>query len=139
MNESNEFTSDFFNRLDLDIANYKILGSALLIYGYSEFIIASNLDKTKTYNEMAGIESSLGDPTLILVSGEAKITLGLIILNFVAYKRFWEEKLKGVTGPNLEPYNTLVQAYIVSVIANFKRLEALKQISNINASGEGFV
>lgn len=139
MNESNEFNSDFFNRLDLDIANYEILGSALLIYGYSEFIMASNLDKTITYNEMAGIESSLGDPTLILISGETKITLGLIILNFVAYKRFFEQKLKGISGTNLEPYNTLVQAYLVSVIANFKRLEALKEIANINTSGEGFV
>lgn len=139
MNESNEFNSDFFNRLDINIANYEILGSALLIYGYYEFIMASNLDKTNAYNEIAGIESSLGDPILILVSGEAKITLGLVILNFVAYKRFCEQKLKGVTGPNLEPYNTLVQAYIASVVANFKRLEALKEIANINASGEGFV
>lgn len=139
MNESNEFTSDFFNRLDLDIANYEIFGSALLIYGYYEFIMASNLDKANAYNEMAGIESSLGDPILLLVSGEAKITLGLVILNFVAYKRFCEQKLKEVTGPNLEPYNTLVQAYIASVVANFKRLEALEQIANINASGEGFV
>lgn len=139
MNESNKFNSDFFNQLDLNIANYEILGSALLIYGYYEFIIASNLDKANTYNEMAGIESSLGDPILILVSGETKITLGLVILNFVAYKRFYEQKLKGISGVNLEPYNTLVQAYIASVVANFKRLEALEQIANINASGEGFV
>ncbi|MEG1481400.1 hypothetical protein [Clostridium sp.] len=137
MTDATTLMDEFFRKLSLNIANAEILGSTLLIYGYYEFIIASNQDKNITYDEMNGIQPSL-DPTLTLISGEENITLGLIILTFVASKRLYSLKLKG-TQSNLEPYIELVDSYVVSSIANIKRLAALNKIAKINATGESFV
>ncbi|MGL4569958.1 MAG: hypothetical protein ACRCVJ_02695 [Clostridium sp.] len=137
MNDERTLMDEFFHKLSLNIANAEILGSSLLIYGYCEFIAAANQDKSITYDEMNGIQSS-ADPTLTLISGEENITLGLIILTFVASKRLYSLKLKG-SQSNLEPYIELVDAYVISSIANIKRLEALNKIAEINASKESFV
>lgn len=130
---------EYLANLGLELADMEILGSILLIVGYSYFIIAANEDKENILNPSIPISPGRRiRPSRLLLIGEELILEGLIILWIVAIRRIHEKALEG-SDESLDPYKRLANAYFLSVIANKERVIALAEIDRTNTDDEAFI
>ncbi|WP_204595061.1 hypothetical protein [Clostridium sardiniense] len=130
---------EYLANLGLELADMEILGSILLIVGYSYFIIAANEDKENILNPNIPISPGRRiRPSRLLLIGEELILEGLIILWIVAIRRIHEKALEG-SDESLDPYKRLANAYFLSVIANKERVIALAEIDRTNTDDEAFI
>lgn len=126
-NDNNESIEDYIKNLDTYLANLEKIGVVLLLFGYSNYIFAANLDILEALEENnTGIK-----PEDVFVYGQRFVFLGYIILYIVAVKRINEREVRNTYNDedyDLNPYFEVSFSYFISVIANLIRLDAFIRI-----------
>ena len=129
---------DFIDKIDIDLATLEKFGSALLVVGYILFIKGADLDILDTLN----INETGFTSTSVTLEGGKLILLGYTVLFLVADYRL-REKIFIVDVEYesilLSPYSKLYGAYLISILVNLVRVEALYELDYINRNGETIV
>lgn len=134
---NNKF-EEYFNKLDIQLANIEKFGSSLLIIGYFLFIHGSNLDIL----EILDINNTGETSTSVTLLGAELILVGYVLLfiestNRLEERRFQKEVL--YQDIDLSPYENLYHAYLFSILINIIRVHALTEIDKTSTTGEVFV
>lgn len=136
--KASENIDDFIDKIDIDLATLEKFGSALLVVGYILFIKGADLDILDTLN----INETGFTATSVTLEGGKLILLGYIVLFLVADYRL-REKIFIVDVEDksilLSPYRKLYGAYLISILVNLVRVEALYELDYINRNGETIV
>ena len=136
--KTSENIDDFIDKIDIDLATLEKFGSALLVVGYILFIKGADLDILDTLN----INETGFTSTSVTLEGGKLILLGYIVLFLVADYRL-REKIFIVDVEDesilLSPYSKLYGAYLISILVNLVRVEALYELDYINRNGETIV
>ena len=136
--KTSENIDDFIDKIDIDLATLEKFGSALLVVGYILFIKGADLDILDTLN----INETGFTATSVTLEGGKLILLGYIVLFLVADYRL-REKIFIVDVEDksilLSPYRKLYGAYLISILVNLVRVEALYELDYINRNGETIV
>lgn len=135
---TSENIDDFLDKLDIDLATLEKFGSALLVIGYTFFIKGADLDISETLD----INETGFTATSVTLEGGKLILLGYITLFLVADYRLNEKVFQNkVQGENniLSPYIKLYDSYLISILINLIRLDALAELDYINRNGESYV
>lgn len=136
--KTSENIDDFIDKIDIDLATLEKFGSALLVVGYILFIKGADLDILDTLN----INETGFTSTSVTLEGGKLILLGYIVLFLVADYRL-REKIFIVDVEDksilLSPYRKLYGAYLISILVNLVRVEALYELDYINRNGETIV
>ena len=136
--KASENIDDFIDKIDIDLATLEKFGSALLVVGYILFIKGADLDILDTLN----INETGFTSTSVTLEGGKLILLGYIVLFLVADYRL-REKIFIVDVEDesilLSPYSKLYGAYLISILVNLVRVEALYELDYINRNGETIV
>lgn len=136
--KASENIDDFIDKIDIDLATLEKFGSALLVVGYILFIKGADLDILDTLN----INETGFTATSVTLEGGKLILLGYIVLFLVADYRL-REKIFIVDVEDesilLSPYSKLYGAYLISILVNLVRVEALYELDYINRNGETIV
>lgn len=136
--KTSENIDDFIDKIDIDLATLEKFGSALLVVGYILFIKGADLDILDTLN----INETGFTATSVTLEGGKLILLGYIVLFLVADYRL-REKIFIVDVEDesilLSPYSKLYGAYLISILVNLVRVEALYELDYINRNGETIV
>lgn len=126
-NNNNGNIEDYIKDLDINLADLEKIGVFFLLFGYSFYVLAANLDileaLEKNYTEIM--------PTDIFILGQRFVVLGYIILYIVSLKRINERTIRNnCMGDeyDLDPYFLVSTSYLFSIIANIIRLEAFIKI-----------
>lgn len=136
--KTSENIDDFIDKIDIDLATLEKFGSALLVVGYILFIKGADLDILDTLN----INETGFTATSVTLEGGKLILLGYTVLFLVADYRL-REKIFIVDVEDksilLSPYRKLYGAYLISILVNLVRVEALYELDYINRNGETIV
>lgn len=136
--KASENIDDFIDKIDIDLATLEKFGSALLVVGYILFIKGADLDILDTLN----INETGFTATSVTLEGGKLILLGYTVLFLVADYRL-REKIFIVDVEDesilLSPYSKLYGAYLISILVNLVRVEALYELDYINRNGETIV
>ena len=136
--KTSENIDDFIDKIDIDLATLEKFGSALLVVGYILFIKGADLDILDTLN----INETGFTSTSVTLEGGKLILLGYTVLFLVADYRL-REKIFIVDVEDesilLSPYSKLYGAYLISILVNLVRVEALFELDYINRNGETIV
>ena len=136
--KTSENIDDFIDKIDIDLATLEKFGSALLVVGYILFIKGADLDILDTLN----INETGFTATSVTLEGGKLILLGYIVLFLVADYRL-REKIFIVDVEDesilLSPYRKLYGAYLISILVNLVRVEALYELDYINRNSETIV
>lgn len=136
--KASENIDDFIDKIDIDLATLEKFGSALLVVGYILFIKGADLDILDTLN----INETGFTSTSVTLEGGKLILLGYTVLFLVADYRL-REKIFIVDVEDesilLSPYSKLYGAYLISILVNLVRVEALYELDYINRNGETIV
>lgn len=136
--KTSENIDDFIDKIDIDLATLEKFGSALLVVGYILFIKGADLDILDTLN----INETGFTSTSVTLEGGKLILLGYTVLFLVADYRL-REKIFIVDVEDesilLSPYSKLYGAYLISILVNLVRVEALYELDYINRNGETIV
>ena len=136
--KASENIDDFIDKIDIDLATLEKFGSALLVVGYILFIKGADLDILDTLN----INETGFTSTSVTLEGGKLILLGYTVLFLVADYRL-REKIFIVDVEDksilLSPYRKLYGAYLISILVNLVRVEALYELDYINRNGETIV
>lgn len=136
--KASENIDDFIDKIDIDLATLEKFGSALLVVGYILFIKGADLDILDTLN----INETGFTATSVTLEGGKLILLGYTVLFLVADYRL-REKIFIVDVEDksilLSPYRKLYGAYLISILVNLVRVEALYELDYINRNGETIV
>lgn len=138
MDTTPENIEAFIKNWNLNMANLEQLGSLIIAIGYIYFIFGADLDIKETLD----INTNGASPTTVTLNGAEIILLGYIILWVVATERVKEKEFENAYTSNytsLSPYIRLSDSYLLSIMVNLMRVDALGEIDFINNSGEAFV
>ena len=128
-NEENSSIDSFITRLDINLAELEKAGVILLLMGYSNFFIGANLEIEVALNE--GYGELLPDE--ITLFGQELVFCGYIFLWIVAYNRVKEKSFRQNSSEEeylLPAYESISNAYLLSVIANGLRVKSFNDIAN---------
>lgn len=118
---------EYIKNLDINLADLEKIGVFFILFGYSFYVLAANLDILEVLEKNdTGIT-----PTDIFIFGQRFVVCGYIILYIVSLKRVDERKIRNVyiDGEyDLDPYFLVATSYLFSIIANIMRLEAFIKI-----------
>lgn len=118
---------EYIKNFDINLADLEKVGVFFLLYGYSFYILAANLDILEALER----NDTEVMPTDIFVLGQKFVVLGYIILYIVSLKRIDERVIRNnyIDGEyDLNPYFLVSTSYLFSIIANIIRLEAFIKI-----------
>lgn len=120
---------EYITQLDISLANMEKIGSAFLVAGYANYILAANLDILRSLDEN-NIEQTAEEG---FVFGQKLVLLGYILLFIVSSKRLNEREFRNTYNDennNLNLYSSVLYSYLLSIVANLIRFEAFVQIAN---------
>lgn len=124
---NNENIEDYIKNLDINIANLEKVGIFFILYGYSFYILACNLDILEALEE----NNTEIMPIDVFRFGQRFVVLGYIIMYIVSLNRTNERNIRNFytnESYNIDFYNLVSTSYLFSIIANIIRLEAFLQI-----------
>ncbi|MBY6809592.1 hypothetical protein [Clostridium botulinum] len=117
----------FLKNLDITLPNLEKIGAAFLAIGYSTFLSAANLDIADALD----VNDSGIVPFSVFVSGQKLNLIGYTILWIVSAERVKEAKFKiNNTNEdiNLNAFLGIEFSYLLSIYANFIRLQSFLQL-----------
>ena len=126
---SNKITSStdafelYLKDLELALANLEKIGALFASFGYLTFFSAANLDTLDILN----INNTGRTPEETFVYGQILISIGYTLLWIVSMNRYSEALLKlnnTEENPDLATLQQLKDSYLISLFANFYRLDA---------------
>ena len=124
----NEDFENYLRNLDINLGEYEKIGSFFLALGYSTYILAANLSELEN---IEGDNYDLESPEGTFLFGQYFVLAGYIVLYIVSSKRILEETLNQSYHYNsvyLEPFLKVNDSYLISVFANYLRLEGFYEI-----------
>ena len=113
----------------IELANLEKIGATLLVIGYSLFVVGANIDVT----EILEIDENGPKATTVTLNGAEIVLIGYVVLWIVAEKRLMISQ--ETNNETVYPYKKLAYSYILSILANSLRVQALGEIDVLNASG----
>ena len=134
-NDILNYIDDFFKSVDISLAELEKIGSLLIIFGYSNFFYAADVDILETKE----INNTGKSPSTITATGQQYISTGYVILWVVSIKRMQQIEKKNIGKTNkipLAPYRLVANTYLLSVFANALRLEGFTEIDKIDKNKE---
>ena len=125
----------FLKNIDISLAELEKAGTLFIIFGYSNLFYSADLDILET----KGINNTNTLPSEATYKGQQYVVLGYILLWIVATKRLQQVKEKNKYKKHkkpIYPYESVSNAYLVSVFANLSRLNSFNNINKIEKSDE---
>lgn len=113
----------------IELANLEKVGATLLVIGYSLFVVGANIDVT----EILEIDENGPKATTVTLNGAEIVLIGYVVLWIVAEKRLMISR--ETNNETVYPYKKLAYSYILSILANSLRVQALGEIDVLSASG----
>ena len=100
----NEDISNYFKKIDIDLATLEKIGCAFLTVGYLQFILGADLDIKETLEiNNTGLKS-----TAVTLNGSELILIGYFLLFIVAYDRFYEKLDENIVSQVLEEFKSVL-------------------------------
>ncbi|MBN1039067.1 hypothetical protein DVW12_10165 [Clostridium botulinum] len=124
---STDNIESFLKNLDIALPNLEKIGAVLLTIGYSTFLSAANLDIADALDA----NNSGVVPFSVFVSGQKLNLIGYIILWIVSAERVKEAQFKINNTDediNLNAFLGIEFSYLLSIYANFIRLQSFLQL-----------
>lgn len=127
-NDEKEKIEQYIMKFEVNLGNMEKVGVAFLVAGYSNYIYAANLDILDAQNRnntgQTSEEAFLFSQKLVL--------LGYILLWIVASQRVYAKDLSNTymrEENDLAAYQNVANSYLISIFANFIRLEAFNKLN----------
>ena len=127
-NNEKEKIEQYIMKFEVNLGNMEKVGVAFLVAGYSNYIYAANLDILDAQNRnntgQTSEEAFLFSQKLVL--------LGYILLWIVASQRVYAKDLSNTymrEENDLAAYQNVANSYLISIFANFIRLEAFNKLN----------
>ena len=127
-NNEKEKIEQYIMKFEVNLGNMEKVGVAFLVAGYSNYIYAANLDILDAQNRnntgQTSEEAFLFSQKLVL--------LGYILLWIVASQRVYAKDLSNTymrEENDLAAYQNVANSYLISIFANFMRLEAFNKLN----------
>ncbi|NFR86738.1 MULTISPECIES: hypothetical protein [unclassified Clostridium] len=124
---STDNIESFLKKLDIALPNLEKIGAVLLTIGYSTFLSAANLDIA----DVLDANNSGVVPFSVFVSGQKLNLIGYTILWIVSAERVKEAQFKINNTDediNLNAFLGIEFSYLLSIYANFIRLQSFLQL-----------
>ncbi|WP_252246981.1 hypothetical protein [Clostridium sp. ZBS4] len=124
---STDNIESFLKNLDIALPNLEKIGAVLLTIGYSTFLSAANLDIADSLDA----NNSGVVPFSVFVSGQKLNLIGYTILWIVSAERVKEAQFKINNTDediNLNAFLGIEFSYLLSIYANFIRLQSFLQL-----------
>ena len=127
-NDEKEKIEQYIMKFEVNLGNMEKVGVTFLVAGYSNYIYAANLDILDAQNRnntgQTSEEAFLFSQKLVL--------LGYILLWIVASQRVYAKDLSNTymrEENDLAAYQNVANSYLISIFANFIRLEAFNKLN----------
>ena len=127
-NDEKEKIEQYIMKFEVNLGNMEKVGVAFLVAGYSNYIYAANLDildaQNRNNTDQTSEEAFLFSQKLVL--------LGYILLWIVASQRVYAKDLSNTymrEENDLAAYQNVANSYLISIFANFIRLEAFNKLN----------